>query len=80
MNKPFIEMTEKELRILIEKRAEQYNKAQDRVDRFGSFKCISQAEKYLMKYVDLLFIAYNKGFALSEEEKQTVSLKKMRIA
>lgn len=78
--KPIIDMTENEIRELISKRLSQYKKAQMRVDKFYSLSCIGQAEAYLKKYINLLFIANMKGFSLSEEEKQLVSLKKQRIA
>ena len=41
------EMNEQEIREEISRLKEQYTKAQARADKFGSFKCIGQANKKL---------------------------------
>ncbi len=79
MEKSYSEMTETELREIIEKRQKQWQSAEDRVDKFGSIKCQGQAQNYLKKYADLLVIAYQNGFKLSDDEKQIASLVSRRL-
>lgn len=66
--KPLREMSEAELREYINYRHKQWSSAEKRVDLYGSFKSISQANNYRIKYITALKIAREQGFTLSEKE------------
>ena len=72
--KALIDMAESEIREEISRLKEQYTKAQARVDKFGSFKCIDQANKKLREYASTLRIAYQNGYKLSNEEIDIIKL------
>lgn len=66
------DMTELELRGYIDTKRRQWHNAELRVDTFGTFKTIGQANSYRQKYISALRIAQKKGYSLSEEEKEIV--------
>ena len=72
MIKPLCDMTESELREYIDNRHRQWHNAEMRVDMYGTFNSIGQANSYRQKYITALKVAQSKGYSLSDEEKEIV--------
>lgn len=72
MIKLLCDMTEAELREFINNKHRQWHNAELRVDTYGTFKNVGQANSYRQKYISALRIAQKKGYSLSEEEKEIV--------
>lgn len=69
-----VDLNEKELRQIIEKKYTQWQNAEKRVDLYGSFKCIGQAKKYRIDYANLLRIAYQNGYSITDNELSVIEL------
>lgn len=73
-NMAIIDLSETDLRQLIDKKKRQYNSAVWRYDVYGTFKAQGQMNKYLYDCADLLRIAKKNGYYVTDDEISIIKL------